>query len=105
MSGTAGDVGAQRPAHRDEVGDFHLVGRRAEVMIVSSSAATGDERSLCRSLCCGTGSRAGSADQGARDRTSRRGAYRTAASHCALPHGGGAAVRRSLWGSGLRRTT
>ena len=40
-------VGAQRPAHRDEIGDFHLVGRRAEVVIVSSSAAAGTAQDLC----------------------------------------------------------
>jgi len=40
-------VGAERPAHRDEIGDFHLVGRRAEVVIVSSSAARGTAEDLC----------------------------------------------------------
>ena len=40
-------VGAERPAHRDEIRDFHLVGRRAEVVIVSSSAARGTAEDLC----------------------------------------------------------
>ncbi|WP_305037654.1 molybdenum cofactor biosynthesis protein MoaE [Kocuria sp. BT304] len=40
-------MGAERPAHRDEIGDFHLVGRRAEVVIVSSSAARGTAEDLC----------------------------------------------------------
>ncbi|RLY95169.1 molybdenum cofactor biosynthesis protein MoaE [Kocuria tytonicola] len=43
-------VGAERPAHRDEVGDYHLVGRRAEVVIVSSSAAAGTAEDRCGPL-------------------------------------------------------
>ena len=44
------NVGAGRPAHRDEVGDYHLVGRRAEVVIVSSSAAAGTAEDRCGPL-------------------------------------------------------
>ena len=44
------NVGAGRPAHRDEAGDYHLVGRRAEVVIVSSSAAVGTAEDRCGPL-------------------------------------------------------
>lgn len=43
-------VGSERPPHRHEDGDFHLQGRRAVVLIVSTSAAAGTAQDRCGPL-------------------------------------------------------
>ncbi|MDO4918669.1 molybdenum cofactor biosynthesis protein MoaE [Kocuria sp.] len=48
--GTHRHAGTERPPHRDEVGDYHLTNRRAEVVVVSSSAARGEAEDRCGPL-------------------------------------------------------
>ena len=45
-----GHAGTGQPPHQEETGNYHLVGRRAEVVIISSSAAAGTAEDRCGPL-------------------------------------------------------